>query len=124
MGKTLAPFSQLIAYERRRCAPFRQALSKTDQEAFDRLFEWRKRQVASKRYVARPRRFEAVFMAVLLAHKQRIEAQWSGSLTHTWSEKGRENRRLLLDQSHQGAEDESHLMAMRSHSRPLTFAWI
>ena len=46
MGKTLAPFSQMIAYERRRWVPYRQALSKTDQETFDRLFEWRKRQVA------------------------------------------------------------------------------
>jgi hypothetical protein len=31
MGKTLPPFSQLIAYERRRWAPFKRALPKADQ---------------------------------------------------------------------------------------------
>jgi hypothetical protein len=38
MGKTLPPFSQLIKGERRRWAPFKRALPKEDQAAFDRLF--------------------------------------------------------------------------------------
>jgi hypothetical protein len=38
MGKTLLPFGQLIEQERRRWAPFRRALPKADQLAFDRLF--------------------------------------------------------------------------------------
>jgi hypothetical protein len=44
MNPRMLPFSQLIEPERRRWMPFRRALSKEDQEAFDRLFTYAKQQ--------------------------------------------------------------------------------
>jgi hypothetical protein len=38
MSPQRMPFSQAIERERRRWMPFRRALSKADQEAFDRMF--------------------------------------------------------------------------------------
>jgi hypothetical protein len=72
MGKTLPPFSQLIEQERRRWAPFRRALPKADQAAFDRLFDCAKLHVQAGVMVARPWPFETIVMAVLLAHEKRI----------------------------------------------------
>jgi hypothetical protein len=54
MGKTLAPFSQLIAYERRRWAPFKRALPKEDQAIFDRLFECAKLHIQAGVLMSRP----------------------------------------------------------------------
>lgn len=73
MGKTLPPFSQLIEQERRRWAPFRRALPKADQVAFDRLFDCAKLHVQAGVMVSRPWGFETVVMAVLLEHEKRIE---------------------------------------------------
>ena len=39
MGRTVMAFSQVMEAERERLRPFRRALSKEDQEAFDRLFD-------------------------------------------------------------------------------------
>ncbi len=36
MGRTVMPFSHVLESERERWKPFRRALSKEDQEAFDR----------------------------------------------------------------------------------------
>ena len=38
MGWTVMPYSQVIESDRERLKPFRRALSREDQEAFDRLF--------------------------------------------------------------------------------------
>jgi hypothetical protein len=66
-------FSQTIEQERRRWMPFRRALSKEDQEAFDRMFACAKQQVQAEVYLSRPWGFEAVLMAVMLEHEKRIE---------------------------------------------------
>jgi hypothetical protein len=73
MGKTLPTFSQLIEQERRRWAPFKRALPKEDQAAFDRLFEYVKLHVQAGVMVSRPWRFEAVLMAVVLEQEKRVE---------------------------------------------------
>jgi hypothetical protein len=73
MGRTLPPFSQLIEAERRRWAPFRRALPKEDQAAFDRLFDCAKRHVQAGVMVSRPWPFETMVMAVLLEHQKRLE---------------------------------------------------
>jgi hypothetical protein len=73
MGRTLPPFSQLIEAERRRWAPFRRALSKEDQAAFDRLFDCAKRHVQAGVMGSRPWPFETIVMAVLLEHQKRVE---------------------------------------------------
>jgi hypothetical protein len=72
MGKTLPPFSQLIEAERRRWAPFRRALPKTDQVIFDRLFDCAKLHVQAGVYLSRPWAFEVVIISVLLEQQKRI----------------------------------------------------
>src|ERR671924_933807 len=73
MGRTLAPFSQLIEYERRAWAPFRRALRKDDQAAFDHLFECAKLHVQAGVYLSRPWPFEVIAMAMLLEHHKQLE---------------------------------------------------
>jgi hypothetical protein len=66
MGKTLPPFSQLIEAERRRWVPFKRALPKADQAAFDRLFDCAKLHIQAGVMVSRPWPCETMVMAVLL----------------------------------------------------------
>jgi hypothetical protein len=66
-------FSQVIAQERRRWMPFRRALSKEDQAAFDRMFACVTQQLQAAVQLGGPWTFEAVLMAVLLAHEKLIE---------------------------------------------------
>src|SRR5687768_11532066 len=73
MGRTLPPFSQLIEYERRAWAPFRRALRKDDQVAFDRLFDCAKLHVQAGVYLSRPWPFEVIAMTMLLEHHKRLE---------------------------------------------------
>jgi hypothetical protein len=73
MGKTLPPFSQLIEYERRRWAPFKQALPKADQAIFDRLFDGAKLHIQAGVMVARPWPFETMVMAMVLEQHKRLE---------------------------------------------------
>ena len=73
MGRTLPPFSQLIEYERRAWAPFRRALRKDDQAAFDRLFDCAKLHVQAGVYLSRPWPFEVLVMAMLLEHHKQLE---------------------------------------------------
>jgi hypothetical protein len=53
--------------------PFRRVLSKEDQEAFDRMFAYATLQVQAEVQLGRPWKFEAVVMAVLLAHEKRLD---------------------------------------------------
>jgi hypothetical protein len=73
MGRTLPPFSQLIESERRAWVPFRRALRKDDQAAFDRLFDCAKLHVQAGVYLSRPWPFEVIAMAMLLEHHKRLE---------------------------------------------------
>lgn len=73
MGRTLPPFSQLIEAERRAWAPFRRALRKDDQVAFDHLFDCAKLHVQAGAYQSRPWPFEVIAMAILLEHHKRLE---------------------------------------------------
>jgi hypothetical protein len=52
--------------------PFRQALAKDDQEAFDRMFEYAKSRLQAEVHLARPWGFEEVFMALVLEHEMRV----------------------------------------------------
>ncbi len=53
--------------------PFRRALSKEDQAAFDRMFACATQQLRAEVPLGQPWRFEAVLMAVLLAHEKWLE---------------------------------------------------
>jgi hypothetical protein len=70
LGKTLPPFSQLSAYERRRWAPFKWALPKEDQAIFDRLFDCAKLHIQAGVMVSRPWPFETIVMAILLEQQK------------------------------------------------------
>ena len=72
MGRPVPSFSRLIERERRRWTPFRRALSKTDQEAFDHLFACLTRPIQADGYLSRPRTVAAISLAVLLDHAKRI----------------------------------------------------
>jgi len=65
-------FSQMIERERRRWMPFRRALSKENQEAFDRMFARAKQQVQADVQLWRPWEFEAVLVAVMLEQEKRM----------------------------------------------------
>jgi hypothetical protein len=73
MGKTLPPFSQLIAYERRRWAPFKRALPKEDHAIFDRLFECAELHIQAGVMLSRPWPFETLVMAILLEQQKQLE---------------------------------------------------
>jgi len=62
--------SQVIEQERRRWMPFRRALSNEDQGVFARMFACAKQQLQAEVQRGRPWAFEAVIMAVLLAHER------------------------------------------------------
>jgi len=73
MSPRMLPFSQVIEQERRRWVPFRRALSKEDQAAFDRMFACATQPLQAEVPLRRPWRFETILMGVLLAHEQRLE---------------------------------------------------
>jgi hypothetical protein len=73
MSPRMLPFSQIIEQERRRWMPFRRALSKEDQAVFDRMFACATQQLQAGVQLGRPWTFEAVLMAVLLAHEKQLE---------------------------------------------------
>ncbi len=52
MGRTVMPYSHVLESERERWKPFRRALSKEDQEAFDRLFDQAKFHSGARVYMA------------------------------------------------------------------------
>jgi hypothetical protein len=52
--------------------PFRRALSREDQEAFDRIVACGKQHVQQEVLLGRPWGFEAVHVAVLLEHETRM----------------------------------------------------
>lgn len=73
MSPRMLPFSQMIEQERRRWVPFIRALSKEDQAAIDRMFADATQQLQTEVHLGRPWTFEAVLMAVLLAHEKLLD---------------------------------------------------
>ncbi len=73
MGRTLPPFSQLIASEHRRWASFKRTLPKPDQAVFDRLFDYAKLHVQAGVMVSRPWPFETIVLAILLEQQKLLE---------------------------------------------------
>jgi hypothetical protein len=54
MSPQMMPFSQAIERERHRWMPFRRALSRADQEAFDRMYTCAKQQLQTEVHLGRP----------------------------------------------------------------------
>jgi hypothetical protein len=59
--------------ERERFRAFRRALSKEDQEAFDRLFDRAKLHVQAAAYASHPWPMESIFLSICLEHGKMIE---------------------------------------------------
>jgi hypothetical protein len=73
MSPRILSFRQVIEQERRRWMPFRRALSKEGQDVFDRMVAEAMQPLQAEMLLGRPWRFEAVIMALLLAHEQRLK---------------------------------------------------
>ncbi len=73
MGRTVMPYSHVMESERERLKPFRRALSKEDQEAFDRLFDRAKMHTSAGVYMSNPWPMETILMSICLEHGKMIE---------------------------------------------------
>ncbi len=73
MGRTLLPFSHVLESERERWKTLRRALSKEDQEAFDRLFDRVKFHTHAGVYMARSWPMETILLSICLEHGKMIE---------------------------------------------------
>lgn len=74
MGRTVAPFSQVLEAEFEGWAKFRRALRKEDQAALDALFAAAKFHVAPAAYASRLNPLEAIFLSILVEHQKTIDA--------------------------------------------------
>lgn len=66
MGRTLLPFSNVLAEQQQRLGKFRRSLRKEDQELFDELFERARLHVQAAVQAANPDPMESVFVSVLI----------------------------------------------------------
>jgi len=73
MGRTVMPFSHVLEEEHGRWKEFRKALSKEDQEVFDRLFDRAKIHTAAGVYMANPYPLETILISIILEHEKIIE---------------------------------------------------
>ena len=73
MGRTVLPYSHALESERERWKPFRKALSKEDQQVFDRLFDRAKFHTHAGVYIARSWPMETIFVSFCLEHGKMIE---------------------------------------------------
>jgi len=67
------PYSDDLESERERWKPFRRALSKEDQEAFDRLFDRAKMHTSAGVYMSNPWPMETILLSICLEHGKMIE---------------------------------------------------
>ncbi len=73
MGRTVMPYSHVMESERERFRGFRRALSKEEQEAFDRLFDRAKMHTSAGVYMSHPLPMETILLSICLEHEKMIE---------------------------------------------------
>jgi len=66
MGRTVLPYSHVMEAERERFRPFRRALRKKDQEAFDRLLYRAKMHTSAGVYMSNPWPMETILLSICL----------------------------------------------------------
>jgi hypothetical protein len=66
MGRTVLPFSMVLAEQQKRLGQFRRALRKHDQELFDELFERARLHTQAAVQAASPEPMESIFISVLI----------------------------------------------------------
>ena len=72
MGRTVAPFSQVLEAEFESWGKFRRALRREDQEALDALFAAAKHHVAAMVYASRLTPLEAILVGILVEHQKAL----------------------------------------------------
>ena len=78
MGRTVLPFSMVLAEQQKRLGQFRRTLRKQDQELFDELFERARLHVQAAVQAANPEPMESIFISVLiemLRAEKRLQAR-------------------------------------------------
>ena len=66
MGRTVLPFSMVLAEQQKYLGQFRRSLRKQDQELFDELFERARLHVQAAVQAANPEPMESIFISVLI----------------------------------------------------------
>lgn len=74
MGRTVPPWSVVVAEEEAAWRPFRRALRKEDRPAFDAVFRAARRHAPSAVLAARPVPFESIVLAALVELFREVEA--------------------------------------------------
>jgi hypothetical protein len=72
VGRTVAPFSQVLATEFKNLSGFRHALDREGREALDRLFAAAKFHLPPMIYASRPVPLEAIMMSILLEQQKAL----------------------------------------------------
>ena len=67
------PYSHVLESEKELWKPFRRALSKEDQEAFDRLFDRAKMHTSAGVYMSNPWPMDTIPLSILLEQGKMIE---------------------------------------------------
>ncbi len=73
MGGTVMPYSHVMESEKEWWRPFRWALSREDQEAFDRLFDRAKMHTSAGVYMSHPWPMKTILLSICLEHGKMIE---------------------------------------------------
>ena len=73
MGRAVMPYGHALESEREEWKPFRRALSKEDQEAFDRLLDRAKLHTSAGVYTAHSWPMETILLSICLEHGKMIE---------------------------------------------------
>lgn len=73
MGKTVLPFSQVLAEKQAHFNKFRRALREEDQQAFDALFEQARLHIQAAVYYADPDPAEALFLSIMIENWKVID---------------------------------------------------
>lgn len=73
MGRTVAPFSQIIDVVIARFDNYRKALRREDREIFDELMRVAKRQVQAGVMAQNPNAFDSMSMAMLIELKKEMQ---------------------------------------------------
>jgi hypothetical protein len=73
MGRTVLPYSHILEKEKESWKLFRKAMSKDDQEAFDRLFDRAKLDTHAAVYQAHSFPMETILLSIRLEHEKMLE---------------------------------------------------
>ncbi len=78
-GSDVSALYHVMEYERERLKPFRRALSKEDQEAFDRLFDRARMLTSAGVYMANPWPMETILLSTCLVTGKIAKGLWAFS---------------------------------------------